>query len=109
MTLTNSDRRLFQILIIFPDVIDWKGISVLNMDANSGQYLDKATQLIPKNSPNHIALRNAVMSTLPNAKCLHYHWLIKTLAAIFEPDSFGNRITPMLILAMHLNRQGKVQ
>ncbi|MBO5239673.1 MAG: hypothetical protein J6B50_13000 [Lachnospiraceae bacterium] len=99
--LTSRDKRLFSVLLQHPECIDWLGVaSVFEGKATSGEYVDKAMQLIPQHSRAHYQLSEAVKSCLPLAKQIRYHWLVKALASILEPDDNGNSISPLLILSV---------
>lgn len=103
--LTDKDKRLFSVLISCPDCIDWLGIAnAFEGKASSGEYVDKAMQLIPHNSKAHYQLSEAVKSCLIDAKQIRYHWLVKALASLLEPDDNGNSISPLLILCIKNNR-----
>ena len=99
--LTAQDKRLFSILLQHPERIDWLGVaSAFEGKATSGEYVDKAMQLIPQNSEEHYKLNKAVKRCLPDAKQIRYHWLVKALASILEPDDNGNSISPLLVLSL---------
>lgn len=99
--VTARDERLFSMLLKHPECIDWLGVaSAFQAKASSGEYLDKAVQLIPQYSKTHYLFSNAVKSCVPSAKQIRYHWLVKVLASILEPDDFGNTISPLLILSV---------
>lgn len=100
--ITSSDRRILDLLIKYPERIDWLGVaSAFEATAESGQFVDKALQLIPKNSNSHQMFSAAVLRCLSVAKrAPYYPWLVKALARILQPDANGNRVTPLLILSL---------
>lgn len=97
--VTLKEKRLFDALVNHANCIDWLGISAaFEADASSGEYVDKAMQLIPKGTDNYFRFKEAVLKNIPNAKRIHYHWLVKALASILQPDENGNVISPLLVL-----------
>ena len=101
--LTPKDKRVFAVLLRQPELIDWIGVAASFQ--GSGEYVDKAMQLIPKNSLPHHQFRDAILKCFPNTKHLRYHWLVKALASVLEPDTNGNSISPLLLMALNEKRR----
>ena len=102
-SLTLHDRRLFSVLLKHPELIDWLGVAAAFQ--GSGECVDKAMQLIPKNCPSHYQFRDALLKCIANAKHLRYHWLVKALASVLELDTNGNSIYPLLLTTLNEKRQ----
>jgi len=97
--VTAKEKRLFDVLVNHASSIDWLGIAAaFEADASSGEYVDKAMQLIPKGTDDYFRFKEAVLKSIPNAKCIHHHWLVKALASILQPDYNGNVVSPLLVL-----------
>ena len=103
MELTQRDKRVFSILLKHPELIDWKESTAAFQ--GSGEAVYKSILLIPKNSESHLQFHKALLQCFPHAKYLRYHWLVKALASVLEPDENGNSISPLLLMTLKEKRK----
>lgn len=95
--LTYKEKRLFEVLINHAECIDWLEVaSSFDVNSFSGEYVDKAIQLMPKWSEAHRCFRDAVIKCLPDAKQIRYHWLLKALASILQSNDNRNSIQVLI-------------